>query len=154
MKNNNKYREKILNSPAYWVEGINGLLYDAILTYMEKHDMKRKDLAKHLDVSKGRISQILNSGEINFSLEKIIEIALKVDKYPNFLFEDKSLFLEKERQLNTMNKLFFIYNINEVSNQLPISSGLDSIEPGTIRVGQTKVISGSFCVTDEYDFSI
>src|SRR5690554_3149539 len=122
MKNSNKFREKILNSPAYWVEGINGLLYDAIVAYMEKHDMKQKDLAKHLGVSTGRVSQILNDGEINFSLDKIVEIALKVDKFPNFLFEEKATFLERERQKNTFNKLFLIYNINEVSNQLPLNS--------------------------------
>ena len=39
-------------------------------------------MAEYLGISKGRISQILNKGNINFSIGKIIEIALKVDKYP------------------------------------------------------------------------
>src|SRR5690554_690502 len=153
MKNKIGYREEILNNSAYWVEGINGLLYDAIVTYMEKHDMKQKDLAKHLGVSTGRVSQILNDGEINFSLDKIIEIALKVDRFPNFLFEDKILFLKKERELNTMNKLFLIYNINEVSNQLPLNSELASLESRIIKVGRKKGVQGSYCVTNQYEFS-
>jgi transcriptional regulator with XRE-family HTH domain len=98
MKTTKNFREKVLDNPIYWVEGINGMLYDAIITYMEKHHMKQKDLARHLSISPGRVSQILNEGNINFSLEKLIEIALKVDKYPNFIFEDKSSFREIKSQ--------------------------------------------------------
>jgi transcriptional regulator with XRE-family HTH domain len=98
MKTTKNFREKVLDNPIYWVEGINGMLYDAIVTYMENHQMKQKDLARHLSISPGRVSQILNEGNINFSLEKLIEIALKVDKYPNFIFEDKSSFREIKSQ--------------------------------------------------------
>jgi transcriptional regulator with XRE-family HTH domain len=116
MKANNQFREKILNHSAYWVEGINGLLYDAIVTYMEKHNLKRKYLANHLDISTGRVSQILNEGNINFSLEKIIEIAIKVDKFPVFEFEDKSTFLEKEKQLADEKRLPKAYEISETQS--------------------------------------
>lgn len=51
------------------------------------------------------MSQILNDGNINFSLEKLIEIALKVDKIPAFLFEDKSSYLERERQLTEVKRI-------------------------------------------------
>lgn len=93
----NKLREEMLNHPVYWVESFNGYLYNAIITFKEKHNMKQKDLAAHLGISAGRVSQILNDGEINFSIEKLIEIALKVDVYPVFRFEEKHVFLEKER---------------------------------------------------------
>lgn len=83
-------RENILNDPGYWVEEINGQLYDAIVRFMEDNNMTRSDLAKHLNLSKGRISQILNDGEINFSLEKIVSLLLKVDRYPIIRFEKKS----------------------------------------------------------------
>lgn len=98
MKTTQNIRERILESPVYWVEGVNGMLYDAIVSYMEKHQMKQIDLAKHLGISPGRVSQILNDGNINFSLEKIIEIALKLDKIPSFLFEDKATYLKRERE--------------------------------------------------------
>ena len=99
MKTTQNFRAQILENPKYWVEGINGMLYDAIVRYMEKHQMKQKDLAKHL----GIVSQILNDGNINFSIEKIIEIAIKVDKIPNFVFEDKSTYLEGELKKTTRN---------------------------------------------------
>jgi transcriptional regulator with XRE-family HTH domain len=65
---------------------------------MEVHNMKRKDLAKYLGISKGRMSQIINDGDINFSLEKIIQIALKIGKIPSFKFQDKKEFLEHETE--------------------------------------------------------
>jgi|688.fasta_scaffold1296382_1 transcriptional regulator with XRE-family HTH domain len=119
MKTNNQFREKMLNHPTYWVEGINGLLYDGIISYMKKHKMKRKDLAKHLGISAGRVSQILNDGDINFSLEKIVDIAIKVDKFPIFAFEDKNSFLERERKLAEVKRICLHYDRNEVSIELP-----------------------------------
>lgn len=85
----NQIRDNALNDPGYWVEEINGQLYDAIVRYMEENNFKRKDLAKHLGISNGRVSQILNNGEINFSLEKIISLSLKVDRIPVIRFEKK-----------------------------------------------------------------
>ena len=95
MTANKNIGKKILNRPSYWIEGINGYLYDAIVNYMEQHKMKQIDLAKRLEISPGRVSQILNDGEINFSLRKIIQIALKVEKFPVFEFEDKVTYLER-----------------------------------------------------------
>lgn len=110
MKQNNNIREKILNQVSYWVEGINGFLYDSIINYMEDNKLNRTKLAKHLGISKGRVSQILNDGEINFSLEKIIEIALKVDKFPVFEFKNKKEYLERELKLSNAKKIFLNYN--------------------------------------------
>lgn len=98
MTNNSSNREQILNQPAYWVENINAFLYDAIVGYMEDNNLNQKQLAKHLDLSTGRVSQILNDGEINYSIEKIVEIALKVGKFPNFKFENKEAYLAKEKK--------------------------------------------------------
>lgn len=84
MKNNDNIREKILNQSSYWLEGVNNLLYNAILEFMEQNDMNRTELASHMGISKGSVSQILNDGEINFSIEKVVQIALKVNKFPIF----------------------------------------------------------------------
>jgi predicted XRE-type DNA-binding protein len=91
-------REKIISQPSYWVEQINGELYDSIMSYMEAHNLKQKDLAKYLGISTGRMSQIINDGDKNFSLEKIIQIALKIGEIPTFMFQDKKEFLERETE--------------------------------------------------------
>jgi predicted XRE-type DNA-binding protein len=137
-------RNKIISQPGYWVEQINGILYDAIMDYMETHNMKRKDLAKHLGISKGRVSQIINDGEINFRLEKIIEISLKLGMVPHFNLEDKNEFLAKEevhlvqREINNLedyfessqedSKVLQLY-VNTKSNTIVESSGMSVEEP-------------------------
>lgn len=124
-------RKRMLDHPTYWIEGVNGYLYDAIVSYMDKNNMKRKDLAKHLNISAGRVSQILNEGDINFSLEKVIEIALKVDKFPVFDFEDKEVFFERENTITNVKHLFVQYDINHLSD----------LENGLNKPRETKVIS-------------
>lgn len=109
MRNKDIIREKILNQPSYWVEGINSYLYNTILEYMEKNDMNRTELATHLGISKGRVSQILNDGEINFSIEKIVHIALKVDKFPIFELKDKSAYLDDLKSTNHKTKVLGYY---------------------------------------------
>jgi transcriptional regulator with XRE-family HTH domain len=104
MKKMDNVREKILNQSSYWVEGINSFLYNAILDYMETNNINRTELAEHLGISKGRVSQILNDGEINFSIEKVIQIALKIDKFPVFEFKDKKEYLKDINSIKRIEK--------------------------------------------------
>lgn len=96
MKKREEIRKRILNQPSYWVEFANGQLYDAILRYMESNEMKQTDLAEYLNVSPGRVSQILNTGDINYSIEKYFDIALKVNTVPIIKFESKHEYIEYE----------------------------------------------------------
>lgn len=89
-------RIDIISEPVYWIEDLNGKIYDAIVRYMESHKLKQKDMAKHLDISAGRMSQILNSGDINFSYSKIVSILLKLDLIPHFELESKADYIKKE----------------------------------------------------------
>lgn len=95
MKNRKSKLENILNEPSYWIENVNGILYDSILNFMEENNMNRSQLASHLELSKGRISQILNDGEINFSMKKVVEISLKIGTYPQFTLINKDQYLDK-----------------------------------------------------------
>jgi len=97
-----KIHNSILNQPDYWVEGVNGILYEAVTEYMEKNMLNRTQMAEHLSISKGRLSQILNDGAINFSIEKIIEIALKVGKYPVFKLENMEYYHGSKRAEDTI----------------------------------------------------
>ncbi len=119
--------EIILNEPSYWVEGINGMLYNAIVEYMEKNRLNRTQLAEVLGISKGRVSQILNDGDINFSIEKIVDISIKVGKYPVFELEDAHIYLKRIQDKIKLKSLV-ISDINTYSthafigNQMPSSS--------------------------------
>lgn len=97
------FRELILEQPSYWVESINGILYDAIIQYKEDQKFNRTQLADDLGISKGRISQILNDGETNFTIEKFCEIALKVGVFPDVKLTPKAIFIENENILKKEN---------------------------------------------------
>ena len=90
MAKNKSKIEFLFSQPSYWIEEINGILYNAIIDYMEEKNMNNTDLAKHLGISNGRVSQILNDGEINYGIKKIIEISLKIGKIPKFELKDKN----------------------------------------------------------------
>ncbi|MBE8715290.1 helix-turn-helix domain-containing protein [Sphingobacterium hungaricum] len=94
----------IIEEPSYWVEEVNNILYDGIVRYMEHKKLNRTEFAEYLGISKGRLSQILNSGEVNFSLEKLFYIALKIDKVPQIIFEDK---LDYIKQLEKAYKVHY-----------------------------------------------
>ncbi|MFB9057273.1 transcriptional regulator [Mariniflexile ostreae] len=115
MRNRDNIREKILNQPSYWVEGINSFLYNAILEYMEDNNMNRTELASHLGISKGRVSQILNDGEINFSIEKVVQIALKINKFPIFELKDKNSYFNDLNSTNHKTKDLSFYENDSFS---------------------------------------
>lgn len=105
--------EKILAEPSYWIEGVNGDLYNAIIEYMEENNLTKTETAKVLGISKGRLSQILNCGNSNFTIKKLIEISIKVGKYPVFELNDKKSYIS---QLNKNKGVVLkIYHLNEYS---------------------------------------
>jgi len=129
MKKREDIRKRILNQPSYWVESANGQLYDAILRYMESNKMKQADLADYLNITAGRVSQILNTGDINYSIEKYFEIALKVNTVPIIKFEPKSEYIENEFSRHHRN-----------SHSETFEPGVMSVVPQDPNDGGTKVI--------------
>ncbi len=112
MSNKQTRRERILDHPSYWVEAVNGHLYNALVKFMDENDMNQTALAKHLDISTGRVSQILNGVNTNFSIEKLFETTLKLGMYPVVDFEEKNVFLEKERKQRETRDVFMAFELD------------------------------------------
>jgi len=112
-------RKEILNQPGYWVEDLNGKIYDAIVRYMVKNNLKQKDLAKLLEITPGRVSQILNSGDINFSYEKMVSIILKLGYYPDFKLQVQSKKDNYNNLMHEINKRIITkgFNISKAPNK-------------------------------------
>lgn len=129
-------KKRILDQKSYWIEKLNSSLYNAIVNYKEQNNLKQKDLAELFDVSKGRVSQILNTGDINFSMEKIVDISLKIGVYPDFNFESKEDYFEREITSYNMKTLPYLYY--EDNNQ----------EDTTISTPKGKVVRLKSCESD------
>jgi transcriptional regulator with XRE-family HTH domain len=97
MKKKTGVPAKLLNEPSYWVEEINGMLYDATLDYMEKNKLNRTQLAVYLEISKKELSQLLTDGDNSFSVEKVLEISLALGKFPIFNLKDKKEYLRENK---------------------------------------------------------
>lgn len=78
-------RKEILTSPEYWTAKAQIDLYNCAEDYMEANDLNRSQLAKHLGVSKGYVSQLLN-GDYDHKLSKLVELALSFGYVPSIEF--------------------------------------------------------------------
>jgi hypothetical protein len=74
-------KKELLKTPEYWVEDLQNQLFREVSAYMKTNKLNRTELAKEWGVSKGYITQVL-SGECNFSLKKLVELSLKMQKAP------------------------------------------------------------------------
>jgi len=97
MKNKTGVPIQTLNQPDYWIDEINGMLYDAILVYMKEKNFNKTQLAVDLEISKKQASQLLNGEGNDFSLEKILDISLTIGKFPVFQLEDKEEYLREKK---------------------------------------------------------
>lgn len=78
-------REEILKAPEYWVTQIQIAICRCADTFMREHGMNRTQLAEYLGVSKSYVTQIL-AGDYNYSIEKLVEISVKMGYVPNMDF--------------------------------------------------------------------
>lgn len=88
-------REEILRSTAYWLTKVQIRVFNLLNSYMEENNLTQKQVAEKLDVSPSYVSQILN-GNFNFTISKLIELALLVGKAPIIQFETIEEIMEAE----------------------------------------------------------
>lgn len=88
-------REDVLKSPEYWTAMIQIALYNCAEKYMKANGKNRKQLAEHLGVSKGYVTQLL-SGEYDHRLSKMVELALACGCVPQVDFISVEKIIERE----------------------------------------------------------
>ncbi len=89
-------REELLKTEEYWFETLQNEIYRMVADYIQKEGLNQSQLAEQLGVSKGYISQILN-GNFNYTLKKMIELSLALDKAPAFEFKNLEQFINDDR---------------------------------------------------------
>lgn len=90
-------REELLQTEEYWFETLQNEIYRMVAEYMGKEKMNQSQFAEKLGVSKGYISQIMN-GNFNYTLKKLIELSLAVNKAPAIEFKDLKQFIQDDKQ--------------------------------------------------------
>lgn len=90
-------REEIIKEPGYWLEQIQGEVYRLLKGYMDEHQLTQKEVAAQFGFSPSYLSQILN-GNFNFTISKLIELALAIGHVPQVSFKKVEEFLEEENK--------------------------------------------------------
>ena len=98
-------REELLKSKEYWTTKIQLDLFEMIHEYLKSNKINRTQLAEKLGVSKGYVSQILN-GNFDHKVSKLVELALALDKIPNFEFKDVNRFIHEDKYDIQQERLF------------------------------------------------
>lgn len=88
-------REELLRDPSYWTAELQLELYRQIQDFMDKNNMNKTQLAQYLGCSKGYVSQLL-SGEFDHKMSKFMELALAINKIPEFNFVDADEYIEND----------------------------------------------------------
>ena len=73
------------NSPEYWTQLIQLMLFNRIRHYLDENGMTQKEFAEKLGVSKGYVSQLMN-GDFDHKLSKLSELALACGMVPKIEF--------------------------------------------------------------------
>lgn len=113
-------KKELLSTPNYLLTKYQNEIFRQLVMFMESHNLTQRDVAKKLGVSASYISQILN-GNFNFTLKKLIELGLMMDKIPNLEFVTFDEFWLKEKESSSKNPTISI-NINLDISILPIQS--------------------------------
>lgn len=98
-------KKELLKTPEYWVEEIQNQLFIEVQAYMQANNLNRIKLAEEWGVSKGYITQILN-GQCNFSLKKLVELSLKMQKAPVINYVQTDDIYETNKLSAMVNKQF------------------------------------------------
>lgn len=95
-------KNELLSNPNYLLTKYQNEIYRQLINFMENNNLSQKEVAKKLGVSGSYVSQVLN-GNFNFTLRKLIELGLMIDKVPliDFIELDEFWVREKENVQNT-----------------------------------------------------
>ncbi len=106
----------LLNYPNYLLSTYQLEIYRQLGLYMEEHNLKSKDIAAKLAVSNSYVSQIMR-GNFNFTLKKLIELGLAIDKVPYLEFISKMEYWRREKE----GTIEFVVQMNTFTFHVEIS---------------------------------
>jgi transcriptional regulator with XRE-family HTH domain len=90
-------QDEMLRHPNYLLSTYQLEIYHQLSLYMKEHKLQNKDIADKLKVSTSYVSQILN-GNFNFTLKKLIQLGLMMNKVPYLEFIDPKEYWRREKE--------------------------------------------------------
>jgi transcriptional regulator with XRE-family HTH domain len=88
--------DELYHNEGYWTSKLQVELYQELEQYMKRNRLTRTQLAKHLGVSKGYVSQILN-GDFDHRISKLVKIALAIGLIPDLQYKDLAEYIQNSK---------------------------------------------------------
>ena len=114
-------RKEILKSPYYWTAMIQVALYNCAERFMAQSGKNRTQLAEHLGVTKGYVTQLLN-GEYDHRLSKMVKLALAFGYVPQVTFVSVEKIIEKD-SFESKNRWHSSYEKTVVRKDTKVKTG-------------------------------
>ena len=115
-------RDELLRTGEYWFETLQNDIYRMVTEYIQKEGVNQTQLAEKLGVTKGYISQIMN-GNFNYTLKKMIELSLALNKAPAFEFKNLEQYIQDDRQRRVEMEYKPYFSLAAQPKNVNISSG-------------------------------
>ena len=135
-------RDELLRTEEYWFETLQNDIYRMVAEYIQKEGMNQTQLAEKLGVTKGYISQILN-GNFNYTLKKMIELSLALEKAPAFEFKNLNEFIKEDQQKRFEMEYKQYFNLFTMPMKVNISSGETANSVNIPQAGENYVLEAA-----------
>jgi transcriptional regulator with XRE-family HTH domain len=122
--------EELLSSKGYWLAELQIQLFNELKNYMETHNLNRTQLAEHLGVTKGYVTQVLN-GDFDHRLSKLIELSLAIGKVPVLQFKNLDQVIREDKMKQQVTATSFIPKPKTVNWTMPNFEGISNHIPTT-----------------------
>lgn len=143
-------RKELVSTREYWIANIQLQLFEMMENYRKQNELKKKDIAEHLNVSKGYITQVLN-GDFDHKTSKLVDLALAFGKVPKFEFIDIDKFLTEEKACKSpfagtveFNILFGTDKLASITAVEQNSTSFDGVLSNGTKISISKSISAVF----------
>lgn len=119
-------KEELLRNPEYWIAHIQNDLFNMVDDYRKSNNLKQKDLADLLKVSKGYVSQILN-GDFDHKISKLVDLALTFNRAPIITYENLEDFIKMDAE-----------GKNPFYRNVLVAMDADTAKPFTINISSDQ----------------
>lgn len=89
-------RDELIRSKEFWLVQIQNNVFNLIDNYRKEKKLTQTQIATHLKVTKGYVSQILN-GDYDHKVSKLVELSLAFNKAPVLIFRDLDKFIQDDK---------------------------------------------------------
>lgn len=151
-------REELIRSNEFWLIQIQNKVFNLINNYRKEKKVNQTQIAAHLGVTKGYVSQILN-GDYDHKISKLVNLSLSFGKAPVLSFVDLEVYINEDKegknslsnpQSNTVNYWISLDTNTIIKIDQKLNNHFEAVEEYFINFHNANIPSKSEAPVCEY----